>query len=86
MIPLIAEFHTHTNYSDGSMSPEQVVDWAIAYGFHVLFVTDHNNLEGGLKAQEYALNHRRNEILVIPGIEYTCCRIHMNLVGLSKKT
>lgn len=85
MIPLIAEFHTHTNYSDGSMSPEQVVDWAIAYGFHVLFVTDHNNLEGGLKAQEYALNHRRNEILVIPGIEYTCCRIHMNLVGLSKK-
>lgn len=83
-IRAIAEFHSHTNYSDGAMSPEQLVDWAVAYGFHVLFVTDHNTLEGGLKAREYAQRERASEILIIPGVEYTCCRIHMNLVGISE--
>lgn len=84
-VPVIAEFHTHTTFSDGAMSPAQVVDWAIAYGYNVLFVTDHNTLEGGLKAQEYALRNRSAEIHVVPGIEYTCCRIHMNLVGLKEQ-
>lgn len=82
------EMHTHTIHSDGSMSPEQVVDWAIAYGFNALVVSDHNTLSGALAAQEYAnrvYNTKENtKILVIPGIEYTTCRIHMNLIGLNK--
>lgn len=85
-LSLITEFHTHTNYSDGTMTPAQVVDWAIAYGFHILFVTDHNTVEGGIAAREYALTHRPGEILVVPGIEYSCCRIHMNLVAMDLNT
>lgn len=100
---VLAEFHTHTTCSDGRLKPAQVVDWAIAYGFQVLFVTDHNTVEGGLQAQAYAKtlssphhqDHLENntpllnpsqphQILVIPGVEYSCCRIHMNLLGINQ--
>ncbi|KAF8468324.1 Polymerase/histidinol phosphatase-like protein [Kalaharituber pfeilii] len=82
------EMHTHTTHSDGDLSPEQVVDWALAYGFNAVVVSDHNTLSGGLAAQKYA-NERYNtpaetSILVIPAIEYTTCRIHMALIGLTK--
>jgi predicted metal-dependent phosphoesterase TrpH len=80
----VLETHAHTTVSDGSLSPRQLVDWAIAYGFTVLFVTDHNDVDGGLEAQKYAQQERPNEVLVIPGVEYTCCRIHMNLIGINE--
>lgn len=55
------------------MSPEQLVEWAIAYGYTAIAVTDHNNIEGGLRAKAYAEDKGYNEstILVIPGVEYT---------------
>lgn len=82
---LLGEFHTHTNYSDGRLTPMQVVDWALAYGFNLLFVTDHNTVEGGLAAQAYTQeNDLDSRIKVIPGVEYTCCRIHMNLLGINE--
>lgn len=82
---LMAEFHTHTRSSDGELSPGQVVDWARAYGFSLLFVTDHNTVEGGRRAANWVWQHGlENEIKVIPGVEYTCCRIHMNLLGINE--
>lgn len=82
---LLGEFHTHTNYSDGRLTPAQVVDWAMAYGFNLLFVTDHNTIDGGLAAQAHVLkNGLSSRIKVIPGVEYTCCRIHMNLLGINE--
>lgn len=80
---VLLEAHSHTTVSDGSMCPKQLVDWAIAYGFDVLVVTDHNDITGGLQALEYAESERA-ELLVIPGVEYTCCRIHMNLIGIDE--
>jgi hypothetical protein len=70
---VLLETHSHTYYSDGSMSPEQMVEWAIAYGFTALVVTDHNTVQGGLRAREYAREkgYNENTILVIPGVEYT---------------
>lgn len=82
---LLAEFHSHTKHSDGRLEPPQLVDWAVAYGFQVLFVTDHNTITGGLAARKYAeMSGRSQEILVIPGVEFTCCRIHMNLLGINE--
>ncbi|ODQ65209.1 hypothetical protein NADFUDRAFT_9568, partial [Nadsonia fulvescens var. elongata DSM 6958] len=79
------ESHTHTTHSDGSLTPPQLVDWAISYGFDILFVTDHNEISGGLAATAYVDEFGLNEeILVIPGVEFTCCRIHMNLVGINQ--
>lgn len=87
-VRLLAEFHTHTTHSDGRLTPAQVVDWARAYAFDVLFVTDHNTLSGGLQAQAVAEatnpHHGVRPLLVIPGLEYTCCRIHMNLLGINE--
>ncbi|BFZ60978.1 hypothetical protein YB2330_002035 [Saitoella coloradoensis] len=79
-----AELHAHTTVSDGQMSPEQLVEWAVAYDFDILLVTDHNTIESGLAAKRYAEKHYPKELLVIPGVEYTCCRIHMNLIGINE--
>jgi len=70
---VLLEMHSHTYYSDGAMSPEQMVEWAIAYGFTAIAVTDHNTINGGLRAKEYAGEKGYNEstIVVIPGVEYT---------------
>jgi predicted metal-dependent phosphoesterase TrpH len=55
------------------MSPEQVVEWAIAYGYTALAVSDHNTIEGGLRAKEYATEkgYENGTIVVIPSVEYT---------------
>lgn len=70
---VVLEMHSHTYFSDGAMSPEQMVEWAIAYGFTAIAVTDHNTIAGGLRAKQYAEEKGYNEstILVIPGVEYT---------------
>jgi predicted metal-dependent phosphoesterase TrpH len=79
----LLETHAHTTVSDGSMTPSQLVDWAIAYGFHAIFVTDHNNIDGGLQAKKFA-EENDLPIVVVPGVEFTCCRIHMNLIGINE--
>lgn len=79
----LIEAHSHTTVSDGSMSPSQLVDWAMAYGFDAIFVTDHNDINGGKQAKQFA-EHNHLPIVVVPGIEYTCCRIHMNLIGINE--
>jgi len=47
--------HCHTNFDgdDGNLSPEELVDHAIANGVTTLYVTGHNTLEGSVKAMEY---------------------------------
>lgn len=38
------DFHVHTIYSDGSLSPEQRIDWYISQGINGAVFTDHDNL------------------------------------------
>ncbi|KAI9294193.1 PHP domain-like protein [Neoconidiobolus thromboides FSU 785] len=78
------DFHLHTSYSDGSMTPEQVVDWAFLNGYNIIVITDHNELHGALIAEKYALKKYKNSLIVIPGVEYTNCRVHMNLINIRK--
>ena len=70
---VLLEMHSHTYFSDGSMSPEQLVEWAIAYGFTAVVVSDHNDIRGGLRAKQYAEEngYDKNTMLVIPAVEYT---------------
>jgi histidinol phosphatase-like PHP family hydrolase len=39
--PLLCELHAHTTFSDGSLTPAQVVDLYGTAGFDVLAITDH---------------------------------------------
>jgi len=74
-----ATLHCHTYYSDGIMSPVELIDTAARQGFHTLSITDHDTTAAYTRplstAQpaaiiiEYA---RAHESTLIPGIELTC--------------
>ncbi|KAJ2711413.1 hypothetical protein H4R19_003257 [Coemansia spiralis] len=81
---ILLDAHLHTTYSDGVLSPAQVVEYAMANGYNAIIVTDHQGVEGSIAAQEYAEKNHKDEITVITGMEYTCCRIHMNLIGINE--
>jgi len=50
----LVDLHSHTDASDGTDSPEQIVDNALAAGLHALAITDHDTLAGHDAALPYA--------------------------------
>lgn len=52
-----ADLHLHTTCSDGHPTPEELVDWVREENkLQVIAVTDHNTIEGGLRARNRALS------------------------------
>ncbi|MHA1732377.1 MAG: CehA/McbA family metallohydrolase [Promethearchaeota archaeon] len=74
--------HSHTVASDGWMTPEQNIKWHIANGFHAMVVTDHNTTKNN--APTLALQEKYPEIVLVPGIEWTSARIHLNFIGIEE--
>jgi predicted metal-dependent phosphoesterase TrpH len=62
-----ADLHSHTTYSDGRLSPTELVERAVANGLEVLAVTDHDCTDGLAEALEAA--SRNPSLLLIPGVE-----------------
>lgn len=62
------DLHIHTTYSDGSLSPEELVDSAIQAELTTIAITDHDNVLGYYAAKKYAEDNQK-PIKVIPGIE-----------------
>ena len=60
------DLHVHSTFSDGSLTPAELVDEAKAIGLTALALTDHDNL-AGLPAFEAAC--RARERIGIPGVE-----------------
>ena len=60
------DFHIHTCCSDGTMSPEEIVEKYNKEEFSTIAITDHEVTDGIKAAQEAA---RDKNIKVIPGIE-----------------
>ncbi|KAJ3358217.1 hypothetical protein GGF32_000573 [Allomyces javanicus] len=81
----IADLHSHSTKSDGRLTPRQLLEYALAQGYNAIAVTDHNSITGGLEAERLALTDAqfKDRLLVIPGVEYTCCRIHLSLLGIN---
>lgn len=75
------DLHCHSNKSDGSLTPSELVDLAISKELSAFALTDHDTTDGIDEAMNYALN---KSIEVIPGVElsteYSGRDIHM--VGL----
>ncbi|MFW2046866.1 PHP domain-containing protein [Acinetobacter variabilis] len=60
------DLHTHSNISDGTLSPQQLVEAAAGKFIHTLALTDHDTMDGLELAEEAAKNH---EIKIISGVE-----------------
>ena len=60
------DLHLHTYYSDGTMSPEELVLFAKKRGIEIIAITDHDGLGGLAEAEEAG---DRLGVRVIPGIE-----------------
>jgi 3',5'-nucleoside bisphosphate phosphatase len=60
------DLHTHTYYSDGALSPEELIIRAAELGIDTISITDHDTIDALPEAIEYA---REYNITVIPGVE-----------------
>lgn len=76
----MAELHCHTTASDGVVSPEEVVAIAEHLGLDVLAVTDHDTIDGALRARDSAIA-KDSPVDVIVGMEVTTRR-QDHIVGL----
>ena len=61
------DLHLHTTFSDGTLTPTELVRLCAANGLRVISVSDHDSTEGLREAQEAAREFPQLEL--IPGIE-----------------
>jgi predicted metal-dependent phosphoesterase TrpH len=62
-----ADLHCHTTFSDGSLTPTELVERAVQRGVDIMALTDHDCTDGLPEALEAAA--RYPDFLLIPGIE-----------------
>lgn len=63
------DLHVHSNCSDGSCTPEELVELAIQNDLVAFALTDHDTVEGVERAMKAA---EEKHIQVIPGVELSC--------------
>jgi predicted metal-dependent phosphoesterase TrpH len=82
LAPLLCELHSHTTWSDGSLSVRELCDLHGRAGFDVLAITDHTEPAASVREPEFAgyleelttegeRARRLYDLLVIPGLELT---------------
>ncbi|MDQ9021658.1 PHP domain-containing protein [Acinetobacter sichuanensis] len=60
------DLHTHSTISDGTFSPEELIEAAHALGIKTFALTDHDTMDGVVRAQNYA---ERLGMQLISGVE-----------------
>ncbi len=65
----IIDMHTHTYYSDGDLSPQQLIDLAIQKGIGTLAITDHDTIDGMKTVNREDPSIKNSGIHIINGIE-----------------
>ena len=63
------DLHVHSNASDGTLSPEEVVRYAASKQLKAMALTDHDTIAGITQAKTAAAECG---IELIPGIELSC--------------
>lgn len=64
----MVDLHVHSNKSDGSFTPQELVDYALEKGLSAFALTDHDTTEGIDEALACA---KDKPIEIIPGIEFS---------------
>lgn len=68
----IVDLHVHSNKSDGSLTPTELVHYAVSKGLTAFALTDHDTIDGIDEALSTAANlPEESQITVIPGIEFS---------------
>ena len=78
---MVIDLHTHTSYSDGTDTPRQLINKALAAGISIIGLTDHDSISGWQEATD-AL---RTGISLVPGAEISCQTpdgISVHILGL----
>lgn len=78
---LVIDLHMHSNQSDGSLAPSELVARAAAAGISVLALTDHDTTAGLAEAARAAAEHR---LTLVPGVELSASwrRQALHVLGL----
>lgn len=66
---MLFDLHCHTNASDGTLSPEALLQRAIEHDVDVLSITDHDCITAFSQLQTDAAKACLNNLTLIPGIE-----------------
>ena len=79
---LIFDLHSHSNISDGLLSPSELVAHAATHGVNVLALTDHDDVSGLALAGTAAIEHN---IQLVNGVEIsvTWKKRTLHIVGLN---
>ena len=75
------DLHTHTNFSDGTDTPTELVNKALASGITTLAITDHDSISGW----DEAISALRPGLSLVPGAEISCQTtdgISVHILGL----
>ena len=82
------DFHVHTTFSDGWLTPEERVLWYIEHGISGAAFSDHDNIRGALVAREF-VEKNGLDFTVWIAEEWTNHEtdpeIHMNYFGLEEE-
>ncbi|MCM1308069.1 MAG: PHP domain-containing protein [Butyrivibrio sp.] len=83
----IVDLHVHSNASDGTLSPAELVKEAAKVGLSAFALTDHDTVSGVDEATDAAVSYG---IEVIPGVEISTCykdkEIHIVGLFLDRKS
>ncbi|MDB4938217.1 MAG: hypothetical protein JWP87_5189 [Labilithrix sp.] len=77
---LEGDFHAHTGWSDGSLSPLGIVRQANRRGLDVVSITEHNTVWPSRLGRAYA--NATSGPLVVTGEEVTTARFHVIAIGI----
>ena len=62
------DYHIHTYYSDGTLSPTEIVKWGKQEKLDQMAITDHDGIDG---IPEAMIAAEALDMIVIPGIEFS---------------
>ena len=75
------DLHTHSCFSDGTCTPVEIIEKAVAMNLSAVALTDHNTVAG---LPEFLTAARGNPIEAIPGVEISTNygETELHIVGL----
>lgn len=62
------DLHTHSTFSDGTLTPTQLVGEAVRAGLSAVALCDHNTVEG---LPEFMEAGRKSAVRTVPGVEFS---------------